>query len=132
MNITDIIKEFENIQNYGNATLTAILCLAIGYVWRGMKFKWFPNEAIPAILVLFVGPITFSVLSSATAPEKHLVNWYFRAALVGAAVGFAVTLVHNYAIKGLEEWLGSKVSFIGNLLGKEQKQPTEGKVETKP
>jgi ATP/ADP translocase len=109
MNITDILSEFEKIQNWGNATLTAVCCLACGYAWRFARWKWFPNDAIPPVVML-TGAILFAVLAGHGKDQPDL-NWHVRAVMVGFIIGFAVVMVHNYAIKKLEDWLSLKLGL---------------------
>lgn len=110
MDLTEILKQLENIQNWSNAGLTAVCCLGFGYVWKFIKSRWTPNEAIPAV-VSVVGILLFLGLSSGDG-LKHNFGWFVRGGAVGFVIGAGVAIVHNYLISKIEDrlmgLLGSK------------------------
>lgn len=103
MNIDEILKQFEQIQNWSNAGLTAVVCLGFGYIWKALKLKWTPNEAIPGVVCL-VGIALFLGLSSGDG-LKHTLGWYIRGGAVGFIIGATVAILHNFVISKIEDKL---------------------------
>lgn len=119
--IDEILKEFEQIQNWSNAGLTAMSCLAMGYLWRVMRVKWFPNDAIPAV-VCITGIFLFVAFSGhgKTQPD---ISWHVRAGAVGFVIGFVTVLIHNFALKKIEDLLAAKFGVVSSLLNKNEPPP---------
>lgn len=110
MNITDILKQFEQIQNWSNAGLTAVCCLGVGYIWKMMKWKWFPNDAIPAVVC--IAGISLFVAFSGHGKDQPDWSWHIRAGAIGFVIGFIVVMVHNFAISKIEDWIASKLAWL--------------------
>lgn len=123
MNLTDILKEFEQIQNWSNAGLTAVCCLGMGYVWKVCRLKWFPNDAIPAIVCL-TGIFLFVAFSGHAKAQPDL-SWHIRAGAVGFVIGFTTVLIHTFAIKKLEAVLAEKFGIVASLLNTPKPPPPD-------
>lgn len=110
MNIESILAEFEKISNWGNAGLTAFFCLAMGYLWRGLKTRWTPNQAIPGIVMLS-GAFAFALLSGHKLDAVNDFHWHARAVIIGFIIGFLTVIVHNYGISKIEDYISSRLGF---------------------
>lgn len=109
MNLSSILSEFGKIQNWDNAALTAASCLALGYLWKAIKTRWTPNEAIPPVCML-AGALIFAGLSG-HKPDADF-NWHFRAILIGFIIGFIVVLVHNFVLSRIEDYVALKINTL--------------------
>lgn len=101
------LKILDKIQGLSAVALVFFLCLAVGYAWRSIKFKWFPNDAIPMV-VMGTGSLVMSFIASGRPNDMPSHVWVVRNLVVGFIIGALAWLVHNYALSKLENWLASK------------------------
>ncbi len=102
MSVNEALHEFEQIANWGNGAKTAACCLGFGYLWKSLRWKWLPNEAIPPAVMLF-GAAAFTWLSSSQPNLPK--GWVSGALTTGFTIGFLTALAHNYGISRLEDLL---------------------------
>lgn len=82
--------------------LIFMACIVLGYVLKIIKL--FPNEKIPAAVVIFA-----VVLFMFAAPEKKdlvLRIWLVKNFCIGMAIGLLAWLAHNQVLKRIEEKMG--------------------------
>jgi hypothetical protein len=105
--IEQVLSWLDKLQGLPSAGLIFVLCLAIGYAWRGLTLKWFPNQAIPMVVML-TGALSMMLVADGrpTTMPHHV--WAVRNLAVGFIIGAVAWLVHNYALSKLETWLASK------------------------
>lgn len=101
------------IQGLSAVGLVALLCLATGYAWRFLRFKWFPNDAIP-LVVMFTGSIFMMLLSDARPTNMPIRIWTVRNFVVGFIIGAGMWALHNYVLWRLECWLRDKVPALND------------------
>lgn len=111
MNLDDInqlLSYLDKIQGLSAAGLVFLLCIAIGYGWKALPFKWFPNNAIP-MAVMGTGAIAMMLMADGrpTTMPPHV--WTVRNLVVGFIIGAIAWAVHNYALARLEKWIASKM-----------------------
>lgn len=111
------------IQGLSAVGLVALLCLATGYAWRFLRFKWFPNDAIP-LVVMFTGSIFMMLLADARPTSMPMRIWTVRNFVVGFIIGAAMWVLHNYVLWRLENWIGQKIPSLGDttFFAKDQQQ----------
>ncbi len=104
-------------QFYGMPVIAVVFFSAIvfGYLWKCVA--WLPNRLIPAAVVLGSG-ICLVLLSTRTSGESFRI-WLVKNFLLGIIVGLLAWLVHNKALKRLEERFG--------LFEDNEKKPQEEK-----
>lgn len=131
MNTDSIFSELIKVQSWPTVGLVFGLVIVVGYCFRFWKF--FPNEAIPTVVIL-----TGAIAALLLAPE-HPANisgrvWHTRNFIVGLIVGFAAWMGHSLLISRLEDWLSSKFDSVGKLFGKSTgvTAPPPQNVEPKP
>ena len=92
------------------AALVGLTCIVVGYLLK--RWKTFPNEAIPTVIVLW-GAFFCVMLAAPTPQGVTLGAWRVKNALVGVVVGFAAWGLHYYLLSRLEDkfpWLKSLLS----------------------
>lgn len=116
-NIEDALGVLDKINGMSAVGLIFLSCIVMGYVWKVIPHKWFPNDSIPIIVILW-GAFAMSMIADARPGETPVRVWFFRNVIVGAVIGLLAWIVHNFAIKKVEDWLASKSNAVANLLGK--------------
>lgn len=111
--IENFLSFLNKIEGLPAAALVFVFCLAVGYAWRGLQLKWFPNDAIP-LVVMLTGALAMMFIADGrpTTMPHHV--WTARNLFVGFIIGGIAWAVHNYAISKLEEWLVSKFPSLSN------------------
>ena len=105
--IEEILSYLDKIQGMSAVGLVFLISLVIGYVWRLVPWKPFPNESIP-VIVVFAGAFNMSLIADSRPGDVPFRVWFMRNVLVGAIIGFVAWLSHNFLIKRLEDWLQAK------------------------
>lgn len=98
----------DKIQGLSGAALVFLSCIVMGYVWRFVHLKWFSNDSIPLFVILW-GAFAFSMVADPAADQTPWRVWVLKNVIIGAIIGFLAWLVHNFAIKKLEDWIATKV-----------------------
>lgn len=110
--IESILGYLDKLQALPSIALVFASCLVMGYVWRFIKLKWFPNDAIPAMVILW-GAIAYCVVADPAADGIHLRVWLMRNLMIGACDGFFAWLTHFIVLKRIEDFIGEKFN-LGN------------------
>lgn len=112
--INDLLSTLDKLQGLPAAGLVFVLCLAVGYAWRGLKFSWFPNDAIPLVVMITGALFMMFIADGRPTTMPHHV-WTARNLAVGFIIGAIAWAVHNYVIaKFIEPWLVSKIPSLSN------------------
>lgn len=87
------------------AVLTVLVCVIAGYLFK--LWPSFPNQAIPAIVVILGGGFYPFIADSKTQmfTEQPRV-WIMRAVAIGLIYGFGAWLLHNKILSKIEDKLG--------------------------
>lgn len=112
MNTNDVVQWVEQakywvdqLYHLPNALLVGLSCVVVGYILR--RWKSFPNEAIPVVVVLW-GAFFTSFMAPVRPSAANVSAWRVKNALVGFIVGFAAWGLHYYVLSKLEDkfpWL---------------------------
>lgn len=110
--INNLLTYLDKLQGLSAAALVFFVCIAFGYAWRGLNFKWFPNDAIP-LAVMGLGAILMMMIADGrpTTMPPHV--WTARNAIVGFIIGGLAWAFHNYALWYLENWIRAKFGSDG-------------------
>ena len=112
--LNGLLSNLDKLQGLPSATLVFFLCLAVGYAWRWLKFSWFPNDAIPMVVMVTGALFMMFIADGRPTTMPHHV-WTARNLAVGFIIGCLAWAVHNYVIaKWIEPWLISKLPSLGN------------------
>lgn len=120
--IDKALSVLNQIQGLPAVALVFVSCIVIGYAWKFIPAKWFPNEAIPVIVILW-GAFCQSMLADARVSSMPLRVWIVRNVLVGLAIGFIAWMTHNLILSKIEDWLSAKFPLVDRLLNKPQEPP---------
>jgi hypothetical protein len=82
--------------------LVVVACIAAGYAMR--CWRRFPNEAIPACVIL-LGGVLMPMIADANN-DLTLRVWLVRNAVFGIGVGFISWLLHRFVLSKIEDRLG--------------------------
>lgn len=137
----DTLESFLNIldriEGLPAIALVAFTCIIVGYVWRFIRLKWFPNEVIPIIVMLW-GAFFFSFIADPRATNVPVRVWFVRNVLIGIIVGFVSWMFHALVLKRIEDWVLSKMpklsdtTFFTEKNPPSEPNPAQPKEETKP
>ena len=109
--INNLLTFLDKIQGWPAALLTVVGCISIGYL---LKFwKWFPNESIPIVVILF-GIAFFMFLADPRPSDKPARIWVVRNAIIGLIYGCVAWALHYWAISYAEEYLIKKFGKPSN------------------
>lgn len=121
MNTTSIFNELVQIQSWPSVGLVFALVIIVGYCFR--FWKSFPNEAIPAIVIL-TGAIGMMLLAEATPKDIAPRIWHTRNFIIGLTVGFVAWMAHALVVSKIEDFLATKFQVVDRLLNKPLPPPT--------
>lgn len=125
--LEDFLSVLDKVQGLPAVGLVFLSCIVLGYIWRLLKWKWFPNEVIPLVVVNW-GAFCMSMLADPRVPTMPPRVWFFRNVVVGAIIGFGAWLVHATLIKRIEKWILGKAPSLGDTSIYRAKSPaTEDK-----
>lgn len=80
--------------------LVFLSCLAVGWVLKRWHiFKWFPNEGIPAVVMLWGALFNVLMADPFTPAMTPFRIWLAKNSIVGFIIGFISWLVHRYIWK---------------------------------
>jgi hypothetical protein len=124
--LNDILSYLDKLQGLPAAGLVLVLCIAVGYAWRGLNLKWFPNDAIPLVVMITGSLFMMFIADGRPTTMPHHV-WTARNLAVGFVIGAIAWAVHNYALAWIEKWLVSKIPGLSNttFFTKDGSPPTE-------
>lgn len=111
--INNFLSALDKLEGLSAAALVFVLCLATGYAWRGLNLKWFPNDAIP-VVVMLTGAIVMAFIADGRPTTMPPRVWTVRNLAIGFVIGAFAWLVHNYALSKIEDWLVSKLPSLSN------------------
>lgn len=103
------------IQSWPDAALALALVVIVGYCFR--FWKWFPNAAIPTVVIL-TGAVAFMLLAPEHPKDVLARTWHVRNCIVGMTIGFIGWMAHNLIMSRIEDWLASKFKVMDALLSK--------------
>lgn len=106
--LDNLLSHLNKLEGMSAAGLVFLSCLVVGYAWRFIKLKWFANDAIPVVVIVW-GAFAMSMIADARASAMPFRVWMLRNVLIGAVIGFSVWLVHDLAISRVEDWIASKL-----------------------
>jgi len=113
--LNNILSGLDKLQGLPAAGLVFVLCIAIGYAWRGANLKWFPNDAIPVVVMVMWAVFMMFIADGRPTTMPHHV-WTARNLAVGFVIGAVAWAVHNYIISRFE-------SKLAGLFGKQPDPP---------
>lgn len=116
----ELIEQLSQVQSWPAVTLVFMACIAFGYVFR--LWRWFPNEAIPTIVIL-TGMAAAMLLADERPQGTSLRLWHARNAFVGIAIGFIAWVSHALIVSKIEDYLSQKFSAVDRLLNYKQPIP---------
>jgi hypothetical protein len=124
--IDKVITELSKIQGWPAVALVFASCIVVGYIWKGMKLSWFPNEAIPMAVIAW-GAFAMTMSADVRATGYSLRLWLFRNVLIGLTIGFTAWMSHYFIISKIEDWLSAKFGGI-----KPPEKTNENQTDTHP
>lgn len=120
--IDKALSYLDKLQGLPGVALVFLSAIVIGYAWRFIPAKWFPNQAIPVAVIVW-GAFAMSLIADARASTMPLRVWILRNLIIGAVIGFAAWLTHNLILSRIEDWLGSKSAAVDRLLNPDKNTP---------
>ena len=108
-----VFKELASIQSWPSVALVFGLVIVVGYCFR--FWKSFPNEAIPAIVIL-TGAIGMMLLAEEHPKDIPARIWHTKNFIVGIIIGFLAWMAHNLVVSKIEDYLAAKFRFVDKLL----------------
>lgn len=130
--LDQILSYLDRLEGLSAVALVFLSCIVVGYAWRFIHFKWFPNDAIPVVCIVW-GAFAMSLIADARASNMPFRVWFVRNIMVGGIIGLAAWAVHNYAIKRLEDYLVTLFPKVGDTVFFTKNQTTpEDKTNEKP
>lgn len=106
--LNEWLSLLDKIQGLSAAALVFLSCIVMGYVWRFIHLKWMHNDSIPLFVILW-GAFAFSMIADPVKDETPWRVWVLKNVICGAVIGLLAWILHNYAIKRVEDWLVSKL-----------------------
>lgn len=107
--LQDILDFLRSLYGLPATALTAIFCLAVGYIVRFIKTvdnKWIP------LIVVHVGAALNLILAEPMDAGEISRHWWARNIAIGYIIGLITWLLHNKVLKQYED----KIPFLGPLL----------------
>lgn len=99
--VTDYLQKLEGAPAVLLVVLSAIV---LGYVLK--RFKSFPNDAIPIVVILW-GGVVYPLIADANN-DLTLRVWLVRNVAIGLITGFVAWIFHNQILKRFLNKLSSK------------------------
>ncbi len=127
--VDKLLSELNKVQGWPAVALVFASCIVVGYMWRFIKLKWFPNDAIPVFVIIW-GAFAQSMLADARPEGGSLRLWIVRNVAVGLTIGFVAWLTHNLVLSRVEDWLSQ--FGVGKTRETETEKPNETKIIPKP
>lgn len=113
--MNDAFTQLTRIESWPNVGLALALVVIVGYCFR--FWKSFPNQAIPAIVIL-TGAVAMMLLAPDRATNIPARVWHARNCIVGLIVGGIGWMGHNLIISRIEDYLASRFDSVAALFGK--------------
>lgn len=123
MDTQTVFDQLVKIQSWPNVGLVFAVCIVAGYVWKFAKWSWFPNNAIPPVVILIGGTAMLLLAGEEPANISGRI-WHTRQFIVGVVIGFLAWVSHALVISRIEDWMGAQVPAIGKLLSKPSQNGT--------
>lgn len=120
MNTDNVFNELVKIQSWPNVALVFALVIVVGYCFR--FWKNFPNEAIPAIVIL-TGAVGMMLLADVCPANIRPRIWHAKNAIIGLIIGFIAWMAHNLVVSRIEDWLASKSTVFFKLMSAKTPAP---------
>lgn len=127
MNTDNIFAELTKIESWPAVGLVFALCIVAGYCWKLAKFKCFPNDAIPAIVVL-TGALAMLLVGADEPAGVSGRVWHTRQFIVGCVIGFTAWLSHALILSRVEDWISNLVPGVGKALNGKPPPPDKPSV----
>lgn len=113
--MNDAFDQLTSIQSWPDVALTLGGVIIVGYCFR--FWKKFPNEGIPAVVIL-TGAIFMMLLAPEHPKDVPARIWHTKNCLVGVIIGFIGWMGHNLIVSRIENWLATKFKTVDVLLSK--------------
>jgi hypothetical protein len=124
------------LQTLPAVILVFLSCIVFGYAWRFIRFKWFPNDAIPVAVILW-GSLAMCLAADPASSGMRMRIWIIRNVMIGAIVGFLAWVTHAALLKKLEQKLltmfpGFNTAFFAKEPGNDVAQQSKENDTPKP
>ena len=123
--ITDsVFSQLVKIHSWPSVGMVFGIIIAVGYL---LKF-WptFPNRAIPLVIII-LGAGLMMLLADVTPVGIPARIWHTKNAVTGILIACLAWLIHNQAVRRLEDFLATKFNFVDQALGNKTQTRTEAK-----